>query len=113
MVLFSVETTSGDILSVLSRISNIIKAKGDRVNGSRIIFIEVDNGKFRLYVQNIEESIPQAIATGKGKISINFIMLQKLLKTYPKTSVLKLEAFPEYLLLNGSMQFKEQYCSNR
>ena len=107
--IFHIETTTGDVLNSIKKISSIIRAKGGYFKGKRLIFLEVNDGLFRIYVDSINDSIPTAKVTGKGKISLNFNSLFSAIKTYPKNSVIRIEAFSEHLLINGNLQLTEQF----
>lgn len=111
--IFHIETTTGDVLNSIKKISSIIRAKGGYFKGKRLIFLEVNDGLFRIYVDSINDSIPTAKVTGKGKISLNFNSVFSAIKTYPKSSVVVFEAYNNFLLVNGSLQLNEQYSNTR
>ena len=113
MPIFSAETTTGDVLNSIKIISGIIKAKGGRVKGNRLIFLEVENGHFKLYVDTIFDFVSNVKVSGKGKVSLNYNTVLKVLKTYPQKAPLNIEAHTNYLLLNGNLEVNEQYSINR
>jgi len=103
--IFFAETNTGELINAIKRVSSIIKAKGGRIKGNRLIFFEVNNSQFRIFVKNVTDSVSFSKLTGEGKVSLNFSGTLKAIKTYPKNSVLMIEAFENYL--------NEQYSSTR
>lgn len=111
--IFHIETNTGELLNAIKKVSSIIKAKGGRIKGNRLIYFEVNNFQFRIFVENVTDSVSISKISGKGKISLNFNGTLKAIKTYPKNSIMTIEAFNDYLLVNGNLELNEQYSSVR